>query len=813
MRDMIYVHLAQELHLASELDRNLYRDVLRCKGLSLILCSAALIACESVPPPPVQPPESMVDQRVHTPDMTLDPRPVDMEMMTPVDLEISGAASPPAPGWLEVQVNPGRTFYRLSDQPTLNITGYDVYGAFMEEGRYVYRFNPPLARLTDGNDQDVELGAPTEVTSVQLQFVEEGSSELEVCALNRASGEVAANTCVIRPFVIDERAPQIKVFWPPRGAMLAAQDPWPAWDESITDTPPPDELFGGTFEMIPSQLTDGVPIYGQVIEEGGTVSLSLNGTRIETDEIGRFSAVVPSRPGYLEFSLVADDGVRTTPSTNRRWSLYAQDYLSLNERGSTIDDGLVLGLNQRLVDDDLPLSDERPVEITEAAQLIALILTELDPERLLGGGQLINTSQLSLSLMEISLGDPEIDLQITADGLSLFVDLNRATVRVSGAISLGGDPIDLSGELDVAIGAFADYRLSILDQSIKVTYLDGAVALHELTPRLNNAAANAILELLESTARALVVDQLEAELLSTLRDELPELLGAAVDDLSRSLNRLGVELDTGFVGAPVLDLSFLIEPERLALVPGWVAQALASWTVERAQDPDQPEIMVRGVPALYPRRAQLIFEDGFSLQIHADAINAIFTEITRGGLLKISPEIPASAQFFYTQAQISPSSPPVLVLGEPSQGFPVYLELGGLALALTQAMSGVDDEYEMFIRVGAMIITDGGRFSVALADQPEVNVTLAELNNDQPAISEQLIENLIVQQLWPLLSQSLTEQLVLGFPDSSLQLDELRALGVDLGRGSLSVNLDPDVDYAGGWIHLGGQIEIDFDSP
>ena len=109
--------------------------------------------------------------------------------------------------------------------------------------------------------------------------------------------------------------------------------------------------------------------------------------------------------------------------------------------------------------------------------------------------------------------------------------------------------------------------------------------------------------MLESTARTLVVEQLEAELLSTLRDELPELLEAAVDDLSRSLSRLGVELNTGFMGTPTLDLSFLIEPERLALVPGWVAQALASWTIERTQDSDQSEIVVRGVPALAADRA------------------------------------------------------------------------------------------------------------------------------------------------------------------------------------------------------------------
>jgi hypothetical protein len=192
----------------------------------------------------------MIDQEVSAPDMMTDVQ-ADMKVSDPIDQMVPDAAALPSPGWLDVELTPGRTFYRLGDEPSLSVVGYNVYGELIEEGQYRYRITPPIARLIDGNGQDVILDEPTSVTRAQLQFIAEGSGDIETCVMNPLSSGREMDICVTRPFTVDDSAPQIKVFWPPRGATLAAQDAWPAWSDITTDVPPPETLFNGMLAEIP----------------------------------------------------------------------------------------------------------------------------------------------------------------------------------------------------------------------------------------------------------------------------------------------------------------------------------------------------------------------------------------------------------------------------------------------------------------------------------------------------------------------------------------------------------------------------------
>lgn len=811
MREII-VYRSQSIPSARSLCLAWCSRALTSLTLSIaLMCGLMSVGCDDPPPPPA---------RV-LPDQALAP---DMEPATPQDVGISDDLDPPdltappldmdpppppPPGWLEITLSPARTFYRLDETPTLSVAAFDVYGDPIVDGRYRYQLSSPIARLRSG-ESEVELGATSEVAEVTLELIDEGALEVEVCALDLNQLDAPPEVCAVRPLIVDQSAPKIEVFWPRRGSALSAGDAWPTWGDVTADVLPPDELFEGALTQTPELLTEWIPVYGQVQEEGGQVSLALNGAPISVDAEGRFSGLVPARPGYVEISLIGDDSVRTTQSVNRRWVLYALDYLSLEPEGNKIDDGILLGLNQLLIDDDTPLEGARPLDVREASQLVQLILAELDPSSLIAQGDLINSSELSLSLEDVTLGEPEIDLSVTAEGLSLFVALENVVVTVSGRLELGSTVIDLNGDLAIRLGAFADYQLSSGDTSaVQLTYLDGAVALNELTPRLNSDAANALLEVLESTARQLVVEQLESQLLDALTDELPLLLEAAIDDIFDQLRSVDVRLDSGLEGAPVLDLEFSVSPQSVEMIPQTSALLSAEWSSTRvATSRADLEVEVRGVPALYERRDPLWFDDGFSVMLHTEVVNSILTEITRGGLLSLAPEIPASAQFFYTAAQLSSETPPVFVLGDESERYPFYLELGALSLELTQSQSGAADHYEVFIRVGGEVLTDEGTFFVSLSDTPKVVVTLSELNNDRPAVDEIVIENLLLQQVWPLISEGFTSQLVFGFPDSVLPLDQLSSLGVELGQSTLRVRLAESAEYALGWIYLGGYISI-----
>jgi hypothetical protein len=781
------------------------RDVcLTGLGALMTLALTIGIGCDDPVSPVIL--DQMVVQADLTPNIVPDMSPVpipDMEIEV-VDMSPILPPQPPPIGWIELNLSPPRSYYTLADQVELTVEVYDVYGERQEDAPITYTFSFSLGNVS-GPEGNIPLGINTLEHQVTLSFNEEGSSEIIVCSTQSVEQPV----CATRPILVDNSGPTIEITWPPRGIALSSNDPWPQWSEVYPEAPVPDTLFGGEFNELPNTLSEVIPVFGRVERLGADGTLLVNGVSVMTDANGFFTTTVPTQAGYLELMAIADDGIRFTPNINRRWILFASDYLPHNEQGSPIPSGLELGVNQSFIDHDSPSISGPPYQVTEVAQLIDLFLSLIEPTRLIARPTLINSPELTLTLSDLVLGPPNIDLQITDSGLSLFVDLNRVQIEVSGRLEVGSISFDLSGYMIVGVSAFADYELSTGDDPLHVEYLNGGVAVTHITPQLNEEAANTIISVLDSTARGLIVEQLESQMLILVRRDIPGLLETAVGDVYRSIRSLPLQLNSGFEGSPNVELQMLITPDSVYSTPLRSTTLTADVHVENAT-----ETLVhndsRGVPRLTNQSHFIEETSPVIFRVRPEVVNAILVEIWRTGLLDLSPPLPASAALFYSQIKAIALSPPILTIGGSNEPYPLYLELGALRLELTQTASGMNDVYEIYIRVGGSLLVDGGTFTVELEDTPKVEVTLVELGNDRPAVTERLIASLFSDQIWPSLSDSLISSLVLGIPDSPLYLNELSYLGIELEDGWLRPRFNNSLNYQEDWITMNGELLFDF---
>ena len=763
-------------------------------------------------------PTSEVDFSILEPDqeLPLQDQGPPLVMMDHGPIEVDSEIDQRQVGWIQLKLSPTRSYYTLRDMAEASVEVFDQFGEPFPEALVSYQMEPILADLSV-DQQGIELGQYSDHHRVSLSFISEGFSDVVACATTFMALEQdpqgTDTKCARRPILVDDSGPAITVDWPPRGESLSYGDRWPSWEEIYPDEEPPVELFGGELESIPEDLSTYLPVYGRVYGLGTNGTLTLNGHDIESDDRGYFTAFIESKSGYREISVTADDGVRFQLEQDRRWVLLAADYIPHEENLSTVTEGVSFTLHQNFIDGDAPSIGEGEWVSTEIAQLLDLFLGLIDPGALISSSSLINTAELRLSINDLDLGTPDIDLIITERGLSLLISLNQVIVEVDGRILIGQSEIDLSGALEVSLSAFSDYELSIREsvQPIGVNFIDGGVAITRITPQLNEEAANAVISVVESTARGLIVEQIEAQVLGLVERDIPALLEGAVRDVFSQIRSIPLALSTNIGDDPPLELNLQVQPRALSTSMGLAATVSADLVIENRSDPSSLiHQEARGIPRLTQEVSSVESQEPVSLKLRPEAVNALLAEIWRSGLLELAPPLPMSASFFFSGVKASALSTPIMTVSRGLEPYPIYLELGALSLELTQAMTGAIDHYEAFLRVGAELVVQGGSVSIRLEELPLAEVALVSLGGERPVVTEDLIANLLVNQVWPSLSAELLSRLNIGIPDSPLRLSELSYLGLEIDQGWVRPQFDQLLDYREDLITISGRFLFDF---
>jgi len=755
--------------------------------LLLALTPALLCACQDPPMTPMS-----FDDGVSVPprlDMG------SMENMLPLP-DQGGAAPdmtpPPLPpaGWIELEVSPERVYYTWSDEPSVEATVYDAYGQIVEAAEVVFELGGSIGELT--------VDGPL---SASLQLTQDGEGTLLACIGDEVgSGASGARVCARRSFLVDNSPPSIEVLWPPRSAQLA---PFDAPSVPLT-LPPPDES------------EDWIPVVAQITDGQRAPIVHLNGRSVTLQEGGRLEAYLPATVGYHEIDITVDDGVRLSVTRDRRWVLWADDYLPFDESSVTLPEGAQFSLNQSFLDQDLPLDLEaNPLIATELAQLVRMFLTLADPTTLLPSAQL-GSGGFSLSLGELSLGDPSVDVHFTEDGISLYVELSEVSLSTEGTINLGGQNLSLDGSLEVGLAVYGDFALETrgAERPLVLRARGSGVAITTVSADFVNPTAEALIEALDNEARQLVVENVEGALQSIIRDELPPLLEQSVNSLFATVDYIPFTLDSGLEGAPVLRLALQVSPQRLEVIRQENAALWCDISVEHRDGPPAGPgegVTVRGVPISSADLTPPVLPSAFTLHLQQTMLTMLLAEVWRGGLLSLSPPLPAEASALVSEVQLVAQTPPVIVPGEPGDAYPLYLELGGLHLEMSGPLSPETDEYEVFARVGARLNVDGGAFTIELEEEPAITATVKVLRNRRPVLAEELLARVISSSVWPTLSAGITSQLRIGLEEAPLDLRPFAQLGLELQSARMVPLFDADTVIRGGWMSLKGMIEARFE--
>lgn len=694
----------------------------------------------------------------------------------------AGAASAQEVGWVSLTLNPANTFYTLSATPAVEVQIYNIYGQPLPNARAEVRVEGGLGRAEGG----------------RLAFEAEGEGAVVACA-GAGVGEGASGepVCTSRPLVVDDAAPAVVVEWPPRGAQLSALDPLP---EGLTRRPPDN---GGAW----------IPVVGYVEDGQGEVIVRLNGDVIEAPG-GRFEAFIPAQLGYNRVEITVDDRVRAEEARDARWVLWAERYAPFEAQRSVLTRGAQLSLNQAFLDDDAPVDwGADPLVAGELAQLLELMVGLVDPMSLLAAPSLINTTAFSLSVADFALGLPRVDVFFTDQGLSLFMEFDHVTVSTTGGVTLNNQRVSLNGDIAIGVAVYAEFTMQTRPNApLDLTATGAGVAVTSVDATFANPSAEALIEALDTQARALISDAIDGALNDLVSNQLPPLLEQSVNTLFGTMRALPIDLNTGLEGQAPLSLTLHITPEELLVSR---RQRAALWcdvdvTHSRAVAGPGEGIEPRGVPMARTSAEPPEVDAPFALHLQLNTLNALLAEVWRGGLLSLTPPLPPETAALVREARVVGLTPPVLTLGDLGDPFPLYLELGALSLSILSPLAPEIDEYEVYARVGAHLALDGGAFVIELEETPEVRAALAVRRNARPALSELLIERVISTSVWPTLSSAIAGQIRIGLQDVPLATRDFAALGVSLSSARVSPSFDPDIRARLGWISLRGLIEASF---
>jgi hypothetical protein len=769
--------------------------------IALSVTSALLSGCQAPPLAPFQF-DFAVEYVPRYPD--LGPPEEDLAVwrdMAPTLMDegvIEDAAPPeellPTVNWIDLSLTPAKSVYLSFEQPLVVAEAFDLYGESISSELIQLEVTPSdLATLERGADGQLSI-----------RFLREGEGVLNACLGEDFTDQVIGETlCVRRPFVIDDATPSINVTWPPRGAFLTAQDLWPPSDQM-------DAMTGGAEPEMEPPEPIGAWIYveGEVTDGQRDLIVQVNGTPVELIE-GKFSTKIPAHFGYNRIEITADDQAYLALSQDLRWVLWSPEIQPFEADRSVIERGLQLKIDQSFLDDDREVDlSVNPIVAQGLAQILTFFVDLIDPLTLLPTTVLSQSNTFSLSVEEFSLGSSDIDLQFTNEGISIFISLDEVILETTGQIDLIGEQVSLDGSINLGVSAYSMLTLETTPtQPLSLSVIDSGVSITSIDSDFEEASAEALIEALDTQARALITDLIDEVLADVISSQLPPLMEQSINSLFDTIREVPLYLNTGIDGVEALVLAFRVSPLDVDLNPRTSAGLWSNVEIVHEDEVRGPGTEVRGYPSLNESPDPPPSDADLTLHLQRDVLNALLSEVWRGGLLNLTPPLPPEAMVLLRTASVHALSPPVLARGAPADLFPLYLELGGLKVSLSGQLAPEIDEYEVFARIGARLTIIGGQLSIELEDVPNVTVALAHIRNTRPVLSESLLISFVNASIWPSIRENLMNNIRFGLASVSLSARDFNSLGIDLSRGQVTPQFSPVVKLLEGWVSMEGVIE------
>ena len=564
-------------------------------------------------------------------------------------------------------------------------------------------------------------------------------------------------------------------------------------------------------DQIDGAESDAISVEGYVNIGHDVQSLHVNGDHAAVDDDGNFSYKMTPEFGVNTIEVRAFDGIDDedhTASVSVLWAPGFQEVDLDDGISASFNDGLLLTLGQNFLDDGEPYTEISESEILteDLADILRLVLERVDVTSQIPD-PVVDSDALMLQIPDVHLGEPNVELVSTNEGIELFGQIPQLRAETQGFIQISDETIDLEGHLDAIVSLFATLEIEkgSADDDFEVDLGEFELALEETDPNFEDDEANAVFEVADSVLR----DQLEEVLLESVDlsfiDVLPDTLVEMLEGLEEAIAEQ--QFDIALAGGDPLQVDFNGQIEQFTPIAGEGLTGYISAETTIDADPVYPD--TPGIPLLEPEAVEspLFAESRVQIALDFAVLNNIFYSLWNAGLLGIdvtdldAPIIDNLIAEGHAEGLLPP------VISPPTRGEPydVMLDIGQLELELDWLDQPEHDRYGTSISIGADLNVVGELITIDLADEPEVDVWIIETSEDEPFMTKNETRALIKSAVWSDIEDEIGDNIGFGLPLP--ELDVLEPFAPELADMQLGVRMNRSPDIRNGYLVIDATLE------
>ena len=692
---------------------------------------------------------------MQTADAMPEPMP---DMAPPPDPDPEPDAAPPPrpePAFIELGLSPRRGLYTREEHPQVTVTVYDRIGREIDASDLLYfDVQPP---------QQAELN-----DDLTLNFLLEGQGAVRGCVTSDLCGRVS--------FFVDDGPPVLELITPARG-----------------------DVVSGEPVIAVTGRTDAAP---------NTPRVFVNDLEVEVQPDGAFATELRAELGLNRIDVIADDGVRRPPTRIVREVVWAPEVLVPGPDGVTVEQAVVLRLDQRLLDgrEPLPEPDEMgAVTVQDLASVVELFLSRLELIGLVEDPVISDSDELRLVIEAIRPGNPDVAITLVPDGMEVFLRLEDIAVVTSGFVGLEGENFDLGGEVRVTAAAFAGITVEPGPNGEPILRVgDIGVAVEALGGAMNDSTAQALLDTVGSLVRTVInafADDLVAEVVA---EQVPEFIELGLGDALAPLAEIPLDIEEPPVA---LDLGFTLSAPHLA------RDAMTLEMVGRISQrmPVEPPHPSPGIPAvglgadpIWPADA------GLGVAVRLLTVNALLDAVWRQGALQLDLTgfLPPEVSALISGGRVDARIPPLVVPGARGGPYAFEVQVGELDLYLESNINPEPDHYVMSLRAGLILQVGGGGIRFDVAEEPDLRIQLIEAGGPSPLLPPAGLERLIGPLAWGEVRNAIGEGLDLAIDPIVVGLEEVQQFAPTLEAIEVVPAFPAPPGVRNGWFVLGAGVDI-----
>ncbi len=559
------------------------------------------------------------------------------------------------------------------------------------------------------------------------------------------------------------------------------------------------------------------PDYGKLVA-------SVNGTQVDLDASGAFTAQVPAVVGVNHLVVDASDGL-STPARQQLDVLWAPDWLPpmAGTTSFSVPDALDLYLGQRFFDGrqlgtTLDMSTD-PVVAHDLGAALELILWNIDLASLLSGGLHAGTGSSSLDISIPAATPAEITVDTLIAGpseLDLSIDLNGVFLQTTGQFVYGNRTLQVAGGISADMHASARMVLSVnTDGTIAVDVQNATATVGPLVPSFTGPDGNTLdgfIRVGNNDFRLLVQNIIQQQLIPTFTDKIPPLLEQLLGATDKLLDNVSFTLDAK-LGTPVmLTLNGAVSAldvtpgAAFAESPGHITnrQTVAITTTSSPIHTDsRGAIRISSTPTL-PSTATT----SLGITLSQDFLNALLHSLWNSGLLE------GNASVGGFMAGVSAKLAPVVIPVPDDTTCTVDGIRCDLIVQLGQVevqLADFNQSFAINATAGARVVIDGSTVSLSISQEPTVLVW--ETSEVPGRLSADAVHDLVVKAVWPQLFGAIGDNLHITLPIPDLAALGLSQLSPKLANAQLQLDVQQRATVTPGYLGLDADVALQTPHP